>query len=523
MSEKSVAKSTAVMSVATLISRFTGLVRTWAMAFALGNTVITSAYQIANNMPNALYDLVAGGILAAAFIPIFMLEKERAGEQGGADFANNMLNIVIVLLGGLSLLASIFAPAVIATQTFTVGEQDVVTQYAIDLFRIFAFQILFYGIGSIFTGILNANREFFLPALAPALNNVCCIISFFAYVPLYGVDPQLALVVLGVGVTVGVAVQFLVQIPSLAKINFKYRFYINLKDPALKEALRIAVPTVIYIAGTLVALTCRNAFSLNAGEDGPSALGYAWIWFQLPYGVVAVSLSSALFTEMSEAAARNDTRTLREHVRTGISNTLLLIVPLAGLLCVLSVPTMSLFQAGAFNSDDVYDIALLLSAWVISLPAYSVVMFLYRTYASLRQFMFFALLSVGLEVVECVLYGVLCSIPQVGLLGVPLAELFYTMAMAVVLMIHLRGRIGDFGIRGIVSSGARVLLATVVGCVVVWALQELLVEGEGMLYGFLSLVGYGLVGLVIIFVLCAVLKVPEMSFLVGLKDRFLKR
>ncbi|MBR2789087.1 MAG: murein biosynthesis integral membrane protein MurJ, partial [Eggerthellaceae bacterium] len=119
-STANVAKNTALMSVATLGSRITGLLRTWVMAFALGNTLITSAYQVANNMPNVIYDLVAGGMLGAAFIPVYLLQKEREKQAGANHFANNMLNITAVVLGALSLVAAIFAPAVIATQTFTV-------------------------------------------------------------------------------------------------------------------------------------------------------------------------------------------------------------------------------------------------------------------------------------------------------------------------------------------------------------------------------------------------------------------
>ena len=96
------------------------------------------------------------------------------------------------------------------------------------------------------------------------------------------------------GTSLGVAIQFGVQIPMLVKIGFKYVPRINLHDPALREALRIALPTLIYIVGTLVSYSCRNAFSLQCGENGPSTLSYAWMWYQLPYGVIAVSISTAL-------------------------------------------------------------------------------------------------------------------------------------------------------------------------------------------------------------------------------------
>jgi len=278
----SVARSTALMSIATLFSRATGLIRTWAMAFALGNSLITSSYQVANNMPNVIYELVAGGLLAAAFLPVYMLEKERGGEKSGNEFANNLLNITIVVLGILSILATIFAPQVIATQTFTVSEDAEVYQRAVAFFRIFAMQIVFYGIGGIVTGLLNANRVFFLPSMAPAVNNVIVTAAFFAYIPLSSINFELAIMVLAIGTTVGVAAQFLIQIPALIKLGFKYRPHINLKDPALIEALKIAAPTLLYIVGTMVAFSCRNAFSLQAGENGPSTLLYAWTWYQLP-------------------------------------------------------------------------------------------------------------------------------------------------------------------------------------------------------------------------------------------------
>ena len=305
----SVARSTALMSIATLFSRATGLIRTWAMAFALGNSLITSSYQVANNMPNVIYELVAGGLLAAAFLPVYMLEKERGGEKSGNEFANNLLNITIVVLGILSILATVFAPQVIATQTFTVSEDAEVYQRAVAFFRIFAMQIVFYGIGGIVTGLLNANRVFFLPSMAPAVNNVIVTAAFFAYIPLSSINFELAIMVLAIGTTVGVAAQFLIQIPALIKLGFKYRPHINLKDPALIEALKIAAPTLLYIVGTMVAFSCRNAFSLQAGENGPSTLLYAWTWYQLPYGVIAVSLSRALFTEMGEAVAKEEVST----------------------------------------------------------------------------------------------------------------------------------------------------------------------------------------------------------------------
>ena len=523
---ESVAKSTALMSAATLISRVTGLVRTWVMAFALGNTLVTSAYQVANNMPNVVFDLVAGGLLGAAFIPVYLLEKEHKGDSGGNEFACNLLNLTIVVLGTLTLLSSIFAPQLIATQTFTMGEFDEVVTLSVAFFRIFAFQIVFYGISGILTAVLNANRVYFLPAVAPALNNVCVIVSFIAYIPLSGVNQELAIIVLGVGTTLGVAVQAIAQIPALLKSGFKYRFFIRLKDPALIEAMKIALPTMLYIVGTLVAFSCRNAFSLQIGDNGPSTLLYAWTWFQLPYGVVSVSLSRALFTEMGEASAKEDLPSLRELVNRGLSGNLLLIVPLTGLMIVLSTPIMQLFQAGAFGVSDVGYVAGILAYWLFCLPFYAVLMFLYNVFASLRKFTRFAVVSCVMVIPQCILYALLCRWDTLWLAGVPAADFVYYAACCAILLVVLYRMIGSFDMKSVLWTAIRVTIATVIGSGVAFVLSILFDFGYGMIGGFFELVVCGSIGLVVTFGLCYAFRIPEMSLvsdLVGKVTRRFKR
>lgn len=514
-----VAKSTMLMSVATLGSRATGLIRTWAMAFALGNGLLTSAYQVANNMPNVVYELVAGGLLGAAFIPVYLLQKEKFGPDGGNRFANNLLNLTIVVLGVLSILATVFAPQVIATQTFTVGDTAEVTQRSVEFFRIFAIQIVFYGIGGIVTALLNANRVYFLPSLAPALNNVVVIVSFFAYIPLSHVDSELAILVLAVGTTLGVAVQFAIQLPALAKQGFKFRPSIDLHDPALIEALKIAVPTFIYIVGTMVSYSCRNAFSLQAGDNGPSTLIYAWTWYQLPHGVVAVSLSRALFTEMSDSMAKGDLKSLRHHVKAGIGGTFLLIIPMAGIMGALSVPIMQIFQAGAFDADDVRTVAGVLTLWVVSMPFYSTLMYLYNVYASIRKFMVFAGVSTVMVVVQCALYAVLCNAQVMGLAGVPVADFVYYTACCVILLVILRRFIGSFGMRSIVWTFVRTLAATAIAVAATAGLNVLIPLHDGIVSGLIHLVVCGGVGLVAAYALCYLFRVPETAVISRLLNK----
>lgn len=512
----SIAKSTGIMTAATMLSRITGLGRTWAMAFALGNTIVTSAYQVAYNMPSVIYDLVAGGIIGTAFLPIYLLQREKLGAEGGDRFASNILNLAVVILGVLSILASVFAPQIIATQTFTVSDTAQVTQTATMFLRVFAVQIVLYGLGGVITGVLNANRMYGAPTLAPVFNNIVVMMTMFSYVPISAANPDFALWWLAGGTSLGVAVQFGIQIPMLVKIGFKYVLKINLHDPALREAMRIALPTLVYIAGTLVSYSCRNAFSLQAGENGPSTLSYAWMWYQLPYGVIAVSISTAFLTEMSEAMARGDMATLRSYASRGLRTTLFLIIPLAGMMFALGVPIIQIFKAGAFDQESVYSIAQVLQCWVVSLPFYAGQMFFYRVFASLRQFLTFALVSCGLCTVQIFLYWQLTTPEVLGLLGIPVADCVYFALQFFIMALILRKRVGGFGFMSTVWMGARTIVATGIGMAVVEGVLLLIPLQPSIGAALVEIVLCGTVGLIVTFTVCRLLRIPEMDFVVNI-------
>lgn len=511
--QASVVKNTSLMTIATLASRVTGLMRTWAMAFALGNTLLTSAYQVANNLPNVVYDFVAGGLLSAAFLPVLLLEQKRAGREGFNRYGSNILNLTMALLGVLTLLSIIFAEQVVATQTFTVGSSAEVSQTSVLFFRLFAVQIIFYGLGGVITGILNARRSFFLTSLAPALNNIVVIASFFSYVIIAPHAPHVALWVLGIGTSLGVAVQFIIQIPALKKADFHWRPVLDVRDPALVETFRIAVPTLIYITANLVAFSCRNAFSLPSGDVGPSTLAYAWIWYQLPYGVIAVSVSSALFTEMSDAVAHEAWDVLRRQVLRGIRATLYLIIPMAALIFVLSDKLMYIFNAGAFTSDAAQAVGLVLKLWIVSLPAYSVLMYLYKAFASIRKFFPFALLNCGLVLVQIALYAILSRPEIAGIYAIPLSDFVYYMLGAMASFALLMRYIGTMNLRSVGLLLAKVGICSVLGALVAAGIAGVLPFGQNILGAALTVMIAGGIGLILTLALTRVMRVEEAALI----------
>lgn len=524
-SKDSILKNTGLITLCTLGSRVTGLLRTWAMAFALGNTLLTSAYQIAYNMPSMIYELAASGLLATAFLPLYLLQKEKKGDGEAYKFASNILTLTIVLLGILALACSVFSPLVIETQTFTVGQGDSKT-LAIFFFRIFAIQILFYGVGAVITGILNAERTYLMPSLAPVMNNIVVTVVMFGFVPLSAWNEEFALWWLAIGTSLGVLCQFGIQIPALVKQGFRYHPHINLRDPMIIEALKVAGPMFLYIAGTMITFSCRNAFSLEAAPNGPSTLNYAWTWYQLPYGVIAVSLSTTLLTELSDCAAREDWEGFRGFIRSGLRSTFFLIVPLALLVGALAQPLMQLFQAGAFTADEVNNVGSILAVWVLSLPFYAGYMYMYRVFAALRSFLKFALIDFVVRFVQVAGYWYLCQPNVLGLAGIPVADLGFYAVMFVVCSFIVRGKVGGYGNRGIVVMVVKTVVASVVGAVA----AGVLANGMGVLLAGVAISAVvkavailavsGIVGLVVSFGLCKVLRVEEFAVLSRIGSKF---
>ncbi len=517
---KSVAKSTAMMSVLTLASRATGFIRTWAMAFALGNTMIAASYSLANNLPNMIYELVAGGVLSTAFLPIYLQQRNARSREDANSYASNLLSLVIVFLGVIALLASIFAPQVMVTQSLFSSASSETVENAVWLFRFFAFQIIFYGLSAVFGGLLNAERQYFWPAVSSIFMNAITIATFFAYPFVSDIDATAGLTLLAVGTTLSIAVMAFVQIPALIKCGFKFRFFIDLHGEGLSETIRLALPAIACTAINLVSLSFMNSCALHVASNGPASVSYAWMWYQFPYGVLGVALSTALFTEMSDCISRDDKEGFKKHLNLGLRTTWLLIIPMAVLLFVCSDELIGLYTAGKFTADDIRPIADLLCGWAVALPLFAGYMFLYRAYSSIKDLKTIAICNLFLTVIQVTVYMVLTgviSIPgmsTIGLVGIACGDISFYLLMIIVLLLIMRKRIGTFHFSKLAISTVKVIFASIVGGIIA-ELVSWLVEGfidiTNIFGSLVTLVIVGAVGLTAIVIACRILHVDEIS------------
>lgn len=517
---KAVAKSTAVMSLCTLVSRATGFVRTWAMAFALGNTVMAAGFSLANNLPNMIYELVAGGVLSTAFLPIYLQQRNQRGTKASSDYASNLLSIAMVFLGLIALLASIFAPQVIVTQSLFSSASDETVSAAVWFFRFLAFEIVFYGASAVFSGILNAEREFFWPAISSVFMNIIAIIGFFAYPFISDANLQAGTTWLGVTMLLSIAVMAFVQIPALLKTGIRFRFIIDFNGEGFKDTIKLALPAIACTAINLVSLSIMNSCALHVASNGPSSISYAWMWYQFPYGVLGVALSTAMFTEMSDAVSRKDRARFREHMLAGLSTTLMLIIPMAAMLFSCAYELIGLYSAGRFGADDIAPIATLLMGWAVNLPIYAAYMFVYRVFSALKDMKTVAICNAVLTCFQVCFYVVFTGVVPLGgfagfgLIGIALGDICFYTLMLLTLLTVLQRRMSSLSVHGIIPSVAKVSLASLVGGAAAFvlsrALDGLLATGTAV-GSLVALCITGVVGLSIIWVGCRLLHVDEIT------------
>jgi len=516
------------MSVSTAISRVTGFVRSWAMAYALGVTIVSSSYSVANNIPNMIFELIAGGVLSSVFIPLFIERMQRHGEEDAWQFASYMFNIVVLLLGIVAVIGTVWAEPFVRTQTFRISAEK--AELAVFFFRFFAVQIVFYGACGVFTGILNSYRKFFAPAAAPIFNNLVVIATMLGfYVPFRDSNPELAKIGLAVGTTLGVLVMAIIQIPSLVKLGIRYTPRIDWHHPALRKIVVKMTPTLIYVITNIVGVSFRNAYAFQVSDTGPAALQYAWMFYQLPYGVFAVALATAIFPELAERADREDWSGFKATFSKGFRATGVIIIPLAAMLIALASPLITLYVFGRFTTSDVPLVSEVLTWWAVGLFFFAGYMYVLKTFYSMQDTktpMYTNIVATGLQVsMYALLTSGVAGWAGFGLKGIPIADAVFFAVHLTVLALILRKRIGGYDFRGIAWSLGRVMAASVLGGLSAYGIAQATSFLTDARLGFvLQLLLAGTTGLVVAYGLAWAMRVPEVSFVYSrIAGRFSRR
>ena len=519
--QKEVSRSASMMSVLVIISRLTGFARTWAQSIAVGTTVLASCYAIANTLPDQLYELVGAGMLTTAFLPVYMSIKKKIGKEGANAYTSNLLSIVVIATLLTSILGIVFAGQVIYTQSFSANvEFD--SELAIYFFRFFAIEIVLYCFSTIFSGVLNAERSYFWPMAAPIFNNFITTASFIAYALLAPVNPSLGLLILAFGNPLGVLVQVLVQIPSLEKNGIRLRLRINFHDPALRDTLKIGAPALIVVIANFITVSVQNSSQLSVSAAGGAISNYARLWYTLPYAILTVPLTTALFTELSDNWAKKNIAAFKRDLTQGVCQILLFTVPFMLYLIVFSVPLISIISSRQFEAEDIFLTAEFLSGLSLALPLYGVGMYLQKVCSAMRRMTLYAVaatLGSGVQV-ALLIFGT----PYFGLGFVAATSAIFNAIIDIVMLLALRRRLGHIGLVSMAFAFVRSLglglLGSAVAVLIMRVLEAFIGPVVGSpLRGIINCFAAGIPAVLVTYGLAVIFKFPEAAAIRSLLGR----
>ena len=516
----SMARATGVMAAGTLLSRVTGFGQTLALAYALGQTALTDSYNVANTTPNIIYELILGGVLSATLVPVFvsLLSKSEAGEASAEEEreawreVSAVATIVLVVSVTAATLFALAAPYIIRLYLSpeTTRDQQIL---ATTLLRFFAAQIVFYGIVSITTAVLQARRRFGPPMFAPVANNVIVIAVFLA-LPHVARSIEVgafrrqwsAVLLLGIGTTAGIFAMAVAQAAFLPSVGFHLRLVWDPHSPTVHRVLRLSGWTLGFVAANQVALwVVFRLATRHAGDQ--SAYVNAMLFFLLPHGVYAVSVMSALQPEMAERWHAGDVVGFARRVGAGLTSVASIIVPAAIGLALLARPIVAVvLRHGHLGSAGAETTAGTLTALAVGLPGFSIYLLLMRSYQAMqdtRSIFMLYLLENGVNIVAAlVLY------PRFGVQGLGAAYALAYSAATVVALIDLRRRTAQLVGEGLLEFAGRLLVAVVALAVGV-AFAVRILPGNGFVQQAVQVAAGVAVGAVVYLVEAVVLRLDD--------------
>lgn len=465
-SDRSLAHASGSMAVATVISRLTGLVAKLLLAAALGFGLLNDSYNIANELPNMVYELLLGGVLSSVAIPV-LVRAQRTDPDGGYAYAQRLLTMSTVALAVGTTAAVAAAPWLIRLSV-TSGPHaspPLATAFAYLLLP----EILFYGLAALIGAVLNSRGVFGPPAWAPVANNLVLIAVISAYMLTPGrisLQPNLMgdvkLWVLGVGTTLGIVVQAAVLLPALRRSGFKWRWRRWGWDPRLSAFSGLAGWVFLYVLAGQIGLVVTYRIASATAGGGVATYAYAWTLLIVPYGVLGNSVLTALMPRISRATADGNIAAVVADLSLGTRMSALLLVPISALFTVAGgqIATV-LFSYGHSDLAQANRLGLTLAASAFGLLFYAVVLLQLRVFYALNDartptviMVLMILGKIGLSVLTPVLLS-----PQQVVVGLAAANSASFVIGAIAGQVWLWYRLGRLQTRRVVSTVARITLA----------------------------------------------------------------
>lgn len=448
---RSLARSAIIVGLAFVLSRILGLVREMVLANQFGTTSAMDAYVSAFRIPDLLFLVVIAGSFGAAFIPIFGEFISKGDTERAWRLASAVLTwagIVVLVLSALCFVLARPLMLIVAP-----GFDAQTTDLTVELMRILLLSPIFLGTAIAFKGILEAQHEFTLPAVAPLIYNVAIIIGAVFLAPEHGIKA------VAWAVIVGALGHMLIQLPGVIRSGLVFRPTLDRQVEGLSEVARLLGPRIVGLAAFQVNFIAINAFASTTSNERVSALNYAWQLLMLPHGVIALSISTVIFPTLAALYSHGNDAEFRATLDRTLRPLLFLSIPAgAGLFLVREQLVRLIYQSGSFDGRSTELVATPLAFFGLGLVGYALTEILTRVFYATRDTRTPVITGVLTVIANLILCAIL--IQTYDHAGLALALTVTTCAEALIMWLFLRQRTG-----GVVSAGfaqwvLKVVLAT---------------------------------------------------------------
>lgn len=517
----SLVRASGAMAVATMTSRISGLIAKILLVAVLGLGIVNDSYTVANTLPTVINELLLGGVLTSIAVPL-LVRAQQESHQHGESYAQWMMTMGLVLLVGATALAVAGAP--LLTDLY-LGSQ---TRANSALTTAFAYLLLpgivFYGMSALLAAILNVRGVFGAPAWAPVVNNVVVIATVGVYAMAPGeisTDPvrmgEAKLLILGIGTALGIALQAVTMVMVLKHTGFRFRWRWGW-DRRLSEFGALAFWVVLYTVFSQIGMMVTIRVASQGTPGSVATFHYAWLLSQMPYGVLGVSLLTALMPRISRAATEQDTGPFVRDLSLGTRMSAVLLMPVSALMLLAGWAIgIAFFSLGEGGVDAAGRLGTTLGFFAAGIVPFAITMLQLRAFYAMKDSRTPTIINAVMVVFRSVLCYVFLAVldPRHLVMGVAIAMSASFVIGAIVGQVWLRVRLGRLGTGGMLISIGRVAATSAVAC----AAAVALLEGVRALTGPLAPVpsawlALGLQSTVVLavgFGLLALLRVPELA------------
>lgn len=509
-----IARAAGTIMIAMILGQIFSLVSSILITRAFGTSAQMDSFNAANRLPDILYNLVAGGALASAFIPTFTTLLTHGRRSTAWELASAIANLVTLILIVVCAITAVFAPWVVHNILARGFDPAKVTITA-NLLRIQLCAPIIFGLSGLMMGILNAHQVFLWPAFAPAMYSLGKIIGVLFFVPHWGVQG------LAWGVVLGALMHALIQLPVLVRLPERHYFFnLGLKLPEVHEVARLMGPRLIGVS------VVQLNFWLNTylGSFWPGAVSYISLAFTtmlIPEAFIAQATAIAALPTFSAQVARGKPDEMRSSLAMLLRAVLSLALPASLGLILLRRPLIALiYQHGQFDATSTRMVCWALLWYACGLVFHSVVEIVSRAFYALHDTrtpvsvgVVAMSLNFGFSFLFTWLFGLVGWAPFGGL---ALANTVATALETCGLLYFMRRRLGGLHLKLIGEGVFKAALATLVMSLVLWGW---LIFSSGRSNWLAALGGVAL-GAAVYLVMLALLKAPELSVLGNLLKRF---